>query len=84
MATTLSPLENSTISSACMFFKPYTRAIPSPILSTRPVSSISVLSPKPRILCSMILDTSALELAIVYVYSYRREHYNSPEASLLD
>ncbi len=38
---TFRPEENSTISSAWTFLSPYTRAIPSPMDSTRPVSSRS-------------------------------------------
>lgn len=57
---TLRPLENSTISSACMFLRPYTRAIPSPIDNTRPVSSNSAFGADPKILCSNIEETSAV------------------------
>ena len=60
---TLRPLENSTISSACMFFSPYTRAIPSPIDSTFPVSSSSAPAAcVPKILSSRIEDISAAPL----------------------
>lgn len=56
---TLSPLENSTISSAWMFLRPYTRAIPSPIDSTRPVSSRLACGAWPRIRSSKMEETSA-------------------------
>ena len=56
---TLRPLENSTISSAWIFLRPYTRAIPSPIDSTRPVSSRSVDDALPKIRSSKIDETSA-------------------------
>ena len=55
------PLENSTISSAWMFLRPYTRAIPSPMVRTRPVSSSWAFSENPMILCSRMDDTSAAE-----------------------
>lgn len=60
VSITLRPLENSTISSAWIFLRPYTRAIPSPIDSTRPVSSSSAFGADPKILCSNIEETSAV------------------------
>ena len=58
---TFSPLENSTISSAWMFLRPYTRAMPSPMLRTRPVSSSSAFSENPKMRCSRMEDTSAVD-----------------------
>lgn len=60
--STFKPDENSTISSAWMFFSPYTRAIPSPILNTRPVSSKSALGADPKIRSSRIEEISAPRL----------------------
>lgn len=57
---TFNPDENSTISSAWTFFKPYTRAMPSPMESTRPVSWSSADVSAPRIRSSRIEDTSAV------------------------
>lgn len=59
MNLTFNPEENSTISSAWMFLRPYTRAIPSPMLSTRPVSSKSAFGAAPIILSSRIEEISA-------------------------
>ena len=66
MSVTLRPLENSTISSAWIFLRPYTRAIPSPIDSTRPVSSSSAFGADPKILCSSIEETSAVPITKTY------------------
>mmetsp|Transcript_13733 Transcript_13733/g.31085 ORF Transcript_13733/g.31085 Transcript_13733/m.31085 type:complete len:216 (-) Transcript_13733:12-659(-) len=52
------PLSNSTISPACTWFKPWTRAIPSPIASTLPTCSSSTLPNSPAILVSMIDESS--------------------------
>lgn len=57
---TFRPEENSTISSAWTFLSPYTLAIPSPIDSTRPVSSRSAEVSAPRIFSSRMEDTSAV------------------------
>merc|ERR1719419_151893 len=53
------PELNSTISSAWMFFRPYTRAIPSPMLRTRPVSSRFDLGAAPRMRSSKMDEISA-------------------------
>uniref|UniRef100_A0A6B0VAQ7 Putative secreted protein n=1 Tax=Ixodes ricinus TaxID=34613 RepID=A0A6B0VAQ7_IXORI len=58
-AMPLRPLENSTISSAWMFFRPYTRAIPSPMERTRPVSSRLEVVVWPRMRSSKMDETSA-------------------------
>uniref|UniRef100_A0A147BVL5 Putative conserved secreted protein n=1 Tax=Ixodes ricinus TaxID=34613 RepID=A0A147BVL5_IXORI len=58
-AMPLRPLENSTISSAWMFFRPYTRAIPSPMDRTRPVSSRLEVVVWPRMRSSKMDETSA-------------------------
>lgn len=57
---TFNPDENSTISSAWTFFRPYTRAMPSPMESTRPVSCSSADVSAPRIRSSRMEDTSAV------------------------
>lgn len=56
---TFNPLLNSTISSAWMLRRPWTRAIPSPMVSTLPVSVKSCEGAVPRILCSNIDGNSA-------------------------
>ena len=43
-----------------MFLSPYTRAIPSPMDNTLPVSSSSAFGADPKILCSKIEETSAV------------------------
>merc|ERR1719295_932870 len=53
------PELNSTISSAWMFFRPYTRAIPSPMLRTRPVSSRFDFGAAPRMRSSKMDEISA-------------------------
>jgi hypothetical protein len=45
-----------------MFLRPYTRAIPSPILSTRPVSSRSAFGADPKMRSSRIEEISAPRL----------------------
>lgn len=58
--STLRPEENSTISSAWMFFKPCTRAIPSPMLNTLPVSSKSALGAAPNRRSSNMVETTVV------------------------
>ena len=50
-----------------MFLRPYTRAIPSPIDNTRPVSSSSAFGADPKILCSNIEETSAVPVTQNYL-----------------
>ena len=56
-----SPESNSTISPACTFCSPCTRAMPSPIASTLPISSMSTLNGSPMIFEVMIDESSAAD-----------------------
>ena len=82
-AIPFSPELNSTISSAWMFLRPYTRAIPSPIDNTRPVSSRLAFGAEPRILSSKMEEISA-EAApaccVVLVLNWRLA--NTPRAAV--
>mmetsp|Transcript_3790 Transcript_3790/g.9508 ORF Transcript_3790/g.9508 Transcript_3790/m.9508 type:complete len:212 (-) Transcript_3790:9-644(-) len=55
------PLSNSTISPACTCCNPCTRAMPSPMARTLPISSSSTLPPKSMIFASIIEESSAAE-----------------------
>ncbi|KAG7254902.1 hypothetical protein CRUP_035361, partial [Coryphaenoides rupestris] len=81
---TFRPEENSTISSACTFLRPYTLAMPSPMDNTRPVSSRSALVSAPRIFSSRRDDISAVAVRTTgivnscYVDCRTQQHAHSP------
>ena len=58
------PLGNSTISPACTWSRPYTRAIPSPTDSTWPTSATSASVPNPAIWSLRIDEISAARISI--------------------
>ena len=59
------PPGNSTISPACTWSRPYTRAIPSPTLSTVPTSATSALVSKLAIWSLITDDISAALISIM-------------------
>ena len=64
-AIPLMPPGNSTISPACTWSRPYTRAIPSPTLSTVPTSATSALVSKLAIWSLITDDISAALISIM-------------------